>query len=52
MVTRRINLKVSDEVYAWIKYTAQVKGISMTELLNRLIDKKIEEEKANAPQQY
>lgn len=52
MGSKRINLKVSEEVYAWIKYMAKSKGISMTELINRFIDQKIEEEKANAPQQY
>ena len=52
MASKRINLKVSEEVYSWIRYTAKAKGISMTELINRLIDQKIEEDKVNAPQQY
>lgn len=52
METSRINLKVSKELYAWIKYTAQSRGLTMTEFLNRVLERQREEDRVNEPKQY
>ena len=51
MGTKRINLKVPEDLYAWVKFAAEAKGLTMTEFLNRLLERKREEE-LNDPQQY
>ena len=52
METKRINLKVTEELYAWVKYTAKSRGLTMTELLNRILERQREEDRVNEPKQY
>ena len=51
-MTKRINLKLSSDLYEWVKSHSKNKNITMTELITRLIERKREEEKVNEPKQY
>lgn len=52
METKRINLKVPEELYAWIRFQAYGKGLTMTEFINRILERRREEEKVNEPKQF
>ena len=50
---KRINLRVPESTYEWLKVKASDSSITMTELVNRLLLKSIKElEELNEPKQF